>query len=218
MITADAVVLDVDDTLYLERDYVRSGFAHLEVWCRGTLGVDGVGDRAWDLFERGVRGSTLTDALAAAGVEVDVALRTRVVDQYRGHRPAIHLLPDAARCLDRLAPVLFLGAVTDGPAVSQRAKVEALGLGHWVREVVYSDELGLSKPDPRVFTRAAELVGPSAQRFVYVADNPAKDFAALDGLGWQGVRVRRAGSLHEHVATPAGVREIADLDELQVTP
>ena len=65
------VMLDVDDTLYLERDYVRSGFEAVAEWCRDEWGVADVGERAWALFLGGRRRTTLTDALAASGKTPD---------------------------------------------------------------------------------------------------------------------------------------------------
>ena len=46
-------VFDVDDTLYLERDYVRSGFHAVATWAEETLDVTGVFDTAWGLFLAG---------------------------------------------------------------------------------------------------------------------------------------------------------------------
>ena len=63
------VVLDIDDTLYLERDYVRSGFAAVGAWAQDELGVDGLGDRAWAAVEAGTRRTIFDEALAASGVE-----------------------------------------------------------------------------------------------------------------------------------------------------
>ena len=39
------VVFDVDDTLYLERDYVRSGFRAVGVWASRWLGLSGFAER-----------------------------------------------------------------------------------------------------------------------------------------------------------------------------
>ena len=35
----DVLVLDIDDTLYLERDYVRSGFKCVGEWVNDRLGL-----------------------------------------------------------------------------------------------------------------------------------------------------------------------------------
>lgn len=83
------VVLDIDDTLYLERDYVRSGFTAVGGWARDELGVDGLGERAWAVFEAGVRRTIFDEALAGAGVEATPDLVTRLAEVYRSHAPTI---------------------------------------------------------------------------------------------------------------------------------
>ena len=205
------LVLDVDDTLYLERDYVRSGFNHLDTWCRDHLGVAGVGGRAWALFKDGRRRTTITDALTDLGIDVDAKVRDLVVGEYQRHLPSIALLPDARALLDRWGADAPLAVVTDGPAVSQRAKCEALSLAAWTDRVVVTDEHGSSKPDLEVFRLAVHGWDLPPGSLVYVADNPAKDFQGPLALGWRAIRVRRPGSLHEGIPTPPGVREVTDL-------
>ncbi len=209
------VVLDVDDTLYLERDYVHSGFRAVGEWCQAELDVAGVADRAWELFLVGRRGSTLTDALVDQGVQVDDALRRRVIEIYRGHSPAIALLPDAEEFLKRFG-LSRLGVLTDGAASSQRAKCHALGLTSIAEPLVITAEHGTSKPDRavyRIFEHEWRLPGG---QLMYVADNPLKDFIAPVELGWQCIRVRRPDSLHAAIATPEGVTEIASLGALHL--
>ncbi|MEL7208731.1 MAG: hypothetical protein AAGK32_10970, partial [Actinomycetota bacterium] len=48
------MVFDIDDTLYLERDYVRSGFNAVGEHVESQFGTAGVGRRAWELFIEGV--------------------------------------------------------------------------------------------------------------------------------------------------------------------
>lgn len=51
-------------------------------------------------------------------------------------------------------------------------------------------------------------------RFVYVADNPGKDFIAPKELGWGAIRVRRPGGLHENVDGPGHLAgfEVSNLE------
>lgn len=205
-----AVVVDIDDTVYLERDYVRSGFAAVESLCRSRHGVGDVGNEAWRLFEAGVRRTTLSDALARVGA--DPALLAELIDVYRSHRPAINLLPDAAAFIHRVVGRLPLGVVTDGPARSQRAKCEALGMDAVADPLVVTEEHGSAKPDPAMFLRAADGWDVPPHQVVYVADNPAKDFSGPLALGWQAIRLRRPGSLHWAADTPAGIVEIDSFD------
>jgi putative hydrolase of the HAD superfamily len=211
------VVLDIDDTLYLERDYVRSGFAAAGTWAYHELGVVGFGERAWAAFEAGVRGTIFDEALAACGVEPEPGLVPRLVDVYRRHAPDIELLPDARAWLDSLGPDVAVAVVTDGPVASQQAKAGALGLARWADLVIFTETLGpgRGKPHPAAFEQLEREVGLSGAACAYVADNPAKDFGGPRRLGWRTVRVRRTGALH--AAAPSGEDvdvEITALDQL----
>lgn len=196
--TTPCVVFDVDDTLYLERDYVRSGFEAVGRWASVHLGLDGVGSAAWEAFCAGRRRTIFDDVLTAQGVR-DPEVVAAMVDVYRRHRPTIALEPDARQCLDELRGRAVLAVVTDGPRHSQRAKVSALGLPGRTSLVVVTEELGpgRGKPHPLAFEVVEARTGVRAEACTYVADNPTKDFAAPRALGWRTVRVRRPGSLHE---------------------
>jgi putative hydrolase of the HAD superfamily len=211
------VVLDIDDTLYLERDYVRSGFSAVGVWAQDELGVDGLGDRAWAAFEAGTRRTIFDEALAAAGIEATEDLVPRLVQVYRSHAPAIEMLTDARAWLDRLAPHVALAVVTDGPLASQRAKAEALLLSRWADLIVFTETLGSGrgKPHPAAFEQLEREVGLRGDRCAYVADNPAKDFVSPHRLGWRTVRVRRLGSLRADAPSGGDIdAEITSLDDL----
>jgi putative hydrolase of the HAD superfamily len=209
----ECVVFDLDDTLFLERDYVRSGFDAAGRWASAHLAIDGFAAAAWELFEHGVRGSTFDQALERCGATADANVVRSLVEAYRTHRPAIDLLPDARRAIGSLASVP-LAVVTDGPVPSQRAKADALGCTSWTRISVFTGELGedFGKPHPRGFEEVERTTGVHGAGCVYVADNPAKDFAGPKSLRWRTVRVRRRGSLHEGQPSDRDVDvEMADL-------
>jgi putative hydrolase of the HAD superfamily len=210
------LVFDVDDTLYLERSYVRSGFEAVHEFVVQEHRVGGFLERAWALFEGGSRGRIFDDVLASMGVDASPSLVNQLVACYRTHRPRIELLADARRCIEASFERYILAAVTDGPVESQRAKVRALELHTWLTQVILTAELGegFGKPHPRAFEQIARSVGAGTS-FVYVADNPRKDFGGPKSLGWTTVRVRRPQSLH--VAVPSGSEvdhEVEDLDAL----
>lgn len=210
------VVLDVDDTLYLERDYVHSGFRAVEA----SAGIPGFAAAAWALFEEGVRGDTFDRALATVGPPHDQVPVAELVGSYRRHAPAIDLATDARLLLDRLhRAAVPLAGVTDGPLESQQAKVAALRLADWSVRVIFTAAYGpgFAKPHPRAFAELAEQSGLAPQEHLYVADNPRKDFEGPQGLGWSTVRVRRPGSLHEQLETPESVdAEVRDLNGLAI--
>jgi len=213
-VTIRCVVFDVDDTLYLERDYVRSGFAAVGRLLAASHGYAEFEEAAWQRFEAGARGRIFDDVLQACGVVADI---DSLVTCYRRHEPAIELLPDARDCLERLAPEVSLAAITDGPADSQHAKLTALGVARWITLGIVTADLGegLGKPHPRSFELVEQHFGVPGHSCAYIGDNPRKDFAGAKPRGWTTVRVRRAGGLHFDAPSKPDVdREILDLTEL----
>jgi len=213
------VVFDIDDTLYLERDYVRSGFAAVGVWIEAQRGFRSFSDRCWIAFRSGRRQTIFDEVLASYGLDGDERddLVLELVERYRRHHPSITLLPDAGETIERLRDRHRLAALSDGPLDSQRAKVHALGLDARLDRIVLTGELGPSrgKPDPAGFEQIQAWADVAANRCVYVADNPLKDFEAPSELGWLTIRVRRVRGLHQHVPSGADVNvEVTTLDSL----
>ena len=209
------VVLDVDDTLYLERDYVRSGFNAVGEHLEREYGVEGFATEAWALFSDGVRGNTFDRALARLGFRgADVE---ELVEVYRQHKPAISLQSDACAFMEAVGGHVHLAVVTDGPINSQRNKIEALCLERWISELVVTGERGAEwhKPSPLAFKYLQEHFRRDPDQCVYIADNPTKDFQGPLGLGWRVIRVNRPGALHEQLADPSGIVSVKSFAGLE---
>jgi putative hydrolase of the HAD superfamily len=208
-----AVIFDLDDTLYSERDYVRSGFRAVAEWCAANLGIPASSGYAEleSLFERGVRQETFDQWLGSrnAASPERVAQLVRV---YREHEPAIRSFPEAAPLLQCLRTGHRLGLLSDGWLAVQRRKLSALGLAQHFDAIVFSDELGreLWKPHTRPFEVILQKLGCSAGEAVYVGDNPAKDFLGARRAGLATIWVRRSGAFYTgHI--PATPEHAADL-------
>jgi putative hydrolase of the HAD superfamily len=217
MSVVDCVVFDIDDTLYLEREYVRSGFRSVGEWVRRHLGIEDFTELACQAFERGVRRSTFNQVLKQRGIEPDPELIARLVDVYRAHQPDIELEADALTCLEALKGRVALASVTDGPLRSQEAKAATLDLARWMEPIVFTEELGsgFGKPHRRGFELVEKSVDCFGARCLYIADNPAKDFLGPKSLGWRTIRVRREEGLHAAVGSGPDVdAEMPDLGGL----
>ncbi len=206
MVVVEGVVFDIDDTLYLERAFVQSGFRHV-AGLIGAVSNHGTGelfDHLWDGFTNGLRGSAFDDLLAR--FPTDAMTVDALVLAYRTHRPDISLEPEARALLDdlRKAP-RPVGVISDGPAEMQANKVAALGLNGLADPIVLTGGWGADygKPHPRAFRfveQAWELSGPA---LMYIADNPRKDFVTPRRRGWKTVRLRLEGQLHGGEDPPA---------------
>jgi putative hydrolase of the HAD superfamily len=204
------IVFDLDDTLYLERDFVLSGFAAVDRWLASERGIAGFGERAGRLFGEGARGRIFDTVLGELGLDAAPAEVERLVAIYREHAPTLTLLPDSEAALAWATPVFQLGLITDGYAAVQRRKIRALDLEPRIACRIVTDDWGREcwKPSPEPYRRVmAHFPGPAAG-YVYLGDNPRKDFLAARALGWRTIRVRRPGG--EHTAYLATAEEDAE--------
>ena len=212
-----AVIFDLDDTLYPEREYAFSGFAAVAEAFEQRLGESAeVAAQMRRLFDTEHRPRVFNALLARRGVTEDQQLIEAMIETYRHHRPTISLYPDAAAALARLRGAGKLGLITDGPAVSQGAKIDALSIESFFDEIILTADLGpgLGKPHPRAFELMRERLAVDHKSCTYVADNPSKDFVAPGALGWRTVRITRADGIYRDAEPAEGGMPDATLSTL----
>lgn len=199
------LVFDLDDTLYLERDFARSGFAAAGGWLERTYGEGGLAPICEALLEGGRRGSIFNEALGLMGIEASEGLVANLVRIYRSHEPAIRLCPDVEQFLNARPAGFTAGMITDGPAATQYAKFRALELDAWIGKVVYTHALGpgFGKPSARPFEMLELWAPPDRFTLVYVADNPLKDFVTPRARGWRTIQIDREVKIHKVSAPDA---------------
>jgi putative hydrolase of the HAD superfamily len=219
-LSGHVVVLDLDDTLYLEKEFVRSGFAAVGSWMRTEHGIAGFGSACTRLFDTGIRGTIFDHALKALHPAIPPVAVSDLVEIYRRHPPQIALADDAVRFLPRLRCVAS-ALISDGPFVSQSNKVAALDLERHIGKLILTAALpaGCGKPSPAAFEMVETWSQRSSAEHVYIADNPAKDFIAPRRRGWLTVQIQRPGRIHVGEAPTsahAAVHAIESLDEIQL--
>lgn len=219
------IVFDMDDTLYPEADFVRSGHRAVAERVWQDLRVD-IEPELRRRFAAGQRGDLMSAALAALDVEAPQNYVDRVlVPVYREHVPAISPHVETVPVLTELrARGHRLALLSDGWAAVQRRKLAALELAQLFDEVVITDELGRDawKPSPIGFKRILTAMRVSGESAIYVSDNPQKDFAGPHRLGMRTMRIVRPSTEHGEALAPASdhqpQRMIRALHELLAAP
>lgn len=202
------IIFDLDDTLYLEKDYVRSGFKAVAAYLKN----DDYAARLWEHFEEGK--PAVDELLSEIGREHDKA---EVLEVYRNHKPDIHLYDGIAELMSKLSQNgIRIGIITDGRPEGQRNKIEALGLEELVDDIIITDELGgvqFRKPCDIAFRIMQTRWRLPASEMIYIADNPVKDFQAPRQLGMKSMWFKNTeglNTIHEELDIP----QIWDISEL----
>jgi putative hydrolase of the HAD superfamily len=214
--SADCFIFDLDDTLYPERSFVESGFRHIDELLRELTGRSLAPemmerfDRRENVFDWVLRGLRLPKAFS----------KEWLLHEYRSHVPTIDLGEGAKELLDQLrAADVRIGLMTDGRSISQRNKIEALGLGAYLSDILISEEFGSEKPHPRNYRFFADKYPDSS--FTFIGDNTSKDFIVPAQLGWRTICLRCSGrNIHvqDLSAYPRPDHVVSSLAEIRVLP
>lgn len=190
---AEAVIFDLDDTLYSEKDYVRSGY---EAVAAAFPQIENMAQKLWRAFEK--RQPAIDVVLATEGFAVPEN-KEKALHLYRSHLPHIDLYPGVELLLQRLALQKKLGLITDGRPEGQRAKIRALGIEGYFQRIIVTDELGgpdFRKPNDVAFCLMQQALDVPFEKMVYIGDNAKKDFAAPQALGMQAIHFKNQDGLY----------------------
>ena len=189
-----AVIFDMDDTLYGEKEYVRSGYDKI---AQIIPQVENAGEKLWKLFEE--KKPAIDELLKQVGLDSE-ELKQECLHAYRYQEPDIHLYPGVEQMLKNLrSQGYLLGVITDGRPDGQRAKIKALGLEVLVDHVLVTDEFGgaqFRKPNKIAFETMREKLGVEYSRMCYVGDNVNKDFIAPQQLGMRSIWFKNPDGLY----------------------
>ena len=203
------VVFDLDDTLYDEVDYCRSGFtasAEFVANLPGAPTAKRIFDCFWKQFTAGNRTKTFNTALEELGIDYDEKLIRELVKVYRNHTPKITLPADSRNVLCQLKDKYTLALLTDGFLPAQQLKVQALGLEKYFKCIIYTEQLGRNcwKPSPAGFEKLMQDLNARPETISFVADNEKKDFIAPNKLGFLAIQIIRPGGIHTESSQESG--------------
>ena len=168
-----AVLFNLDDTLYPEQEYRSSGLRHLSQLLSES---DGLLDLLVEF-----------DHSSANPVK---EMAKVLLAEYRGHRPEITLYPETPAVLDELGRGYRLGLVTNDTAGSQQRKIDALAIAPWFHHVTIAQPPHL-KPTRRPYLDTLEALGVQASEAVFVSSDRTGDLFGASRIGMHSVQVAR---------------------------
>jgi putative hydrolase of the HAD superfamily len=148
------------------------------------------------------------------GADADVEPVERLAAKHWAYPPGA-LFPDVKPALEELAGRYRLGVIANQPS-SVRGAMERDGLVGFFEVWGVSDDLGLQKPDPRLFAHVLYLAGVAPPRALMVGDRLDYDVRPAKGTGMRAVWVLRGEAPDEPTRDQLAEADAAihTLDEL----
>lgn len=204
------IAFDLDDTLYKERDFVASGYRAV---ARALADADDAfyyDEMVHVMANAPVNPfDSLAEYLVNRSIQQSISHNFDIpwmVTTYRNHFPDNKADDALAILTDLIAKGYRIGIITDGRAVTQSNKIKALGLDRLIapENISISEIIGGEKYTPIPFQRMMKL-NADIKRFIYVGDNPMKDFLWPNRLGWTTIQLNDDGrNVHsQQVALPS---------------
>jgi len=177
------VVFDLDDTLYKEIDYLKSAYRFIaEKLQTEHYSAENLYSVMLEAYDNGQNAFSIVKSALNVDTPIEILLHW-----YRTHVPNITLPEGSKNLLNFLkSKNIPIGILTDGRSVTQRNKIKSLCLTRYIpgQNVVISEEFGSEKPSEKNY-RYFETLYPGISNYMYVGDNPRKDFIAPNRLGWK---------------------------------
>lgn len=206
------IVFDLDDTLYNEIDFVKSGLRSVSTLFDNS---NDVYDALINIYELNGSGKIFDTFLNSYQSTITV---NDCIEQYRNHLPDISMTESTKQLLGHLSKIHTLGLLTDGNADTQKNKFKALDLDPYFDLAIFSGDHQLSKPDLRLFNMF-ETHFSTESNFYYIADNPKKDFYGPNQLGWTSIQILNPVGIYRNIVPKDGYNASLILNSLDdLTP
>jgi putative hydrolase of the HAD superfamily len=220
LLVLDAVVFDLDDTLHDDTLSLQEAARHVAATCFDDPRLGGqVAEayvsrlqRFWDDITGGAVAERVTGlrerlwSSALRGVSgADPELGARCAEASERYRREHFVLWDGVRELlsDLRAHGSRLALLSNGFAETHREKIELLALDPFFDVSIVSDEVGMVKPEPRIFRLVSERLDVAPERTTMVGDRFEKDIEGAQGVGMRTLWVNvRGESRREGVTLP----------------
>ena len=189
-----AVFIDLDDTISDETAHMRGAYRKSFSLLKKPLSQQAV-ERVLrefqvittDLYERNAwdeipREQRWAGALENAGVSDVGIVDDLIAGYFRNYYEGVRFLPGAERLLDT-ASQFRTCLITNGTTEYQWGKLRKLGLDGRIDHILVSEDIGVRKPDRRIFDQALELTGAEPAEAVMIGDSLQADIAGAGALG-----------------------------------
>ena len=113
---------------------------------------------------------------------------------------------------------IILGIITNGPSKHQWTKISNLKLNSWIpkERVIISADVGVAKPNKKIFDLAQSKVSGGEHEYYYVGDSFLNDIVGAKNAGWKSIwyNHRKRVADNESVTSDFVIENEEDLTQL----
>ncbi|MBJ6143057.1 HAD family hydrolase [Hymenobacter sp. BT559] len=223
------ILFDLDDTLF---DHIGTARATLAATAAGRPALQGVPvedlyGRYSELLEE-LHSQVMTGRISylearqqrfarlLAPYEPTVsaeAVREFAQHYYGRYQQLRRPVAGALALLQALKPAYKIGIVTNNRLAEQQEKLRYLGMSELVDALITSEEIGVPKPDVRIYQVALARLKASPAQTVMVGDNWQADVVGALAVGIRPLWLNRTGAVRPlpHVAEVTSLEPLADV-------
>jgi len=172
----------------------------------------------WKLYREGkidkesLRYNRLEDTFKRISFQANSTLINKLSDDYIAYLSSFnHLFSDAVDVLRYLQPNYQLHIITNGFQEAQKSKLRNSNIHHFFKSVTDSEEVGVKKPDPKIFSHALSKVNATPETSIMIGDNIEADIEGAINFGMEAIHFNY---LKTTVNQP--VKQINNLIELKL--
>ncbi|TYA53266.1 YjjG family noncanonical pyrimidine nucleotidase [Formosa maritima] len=159
-----------------------------------------------------LRYNRLNDTFNKISFRADSTLIDKLSIDYIAYLTSFnHLFDDTLEVLNYLKPKYNLHIITNGFQEVQESKLKNSNIHHFFKSVTDSEQVGVKKPNPKIFNHALKKVNANPKTSIMIGDNLEADIFGALGIGMEAIYFNYLKD-----PTQQQVNQINNLNELKL--
>jgi len=189
ILRTEAVIFDLDDTLYPENEYVVSAYREISNIVAKDFNQDSneIFHKLMSFRKEHGDSNVLQRLMGYLGKPHSVSyIHDVLVPAYRNCECNLNLLKDAKELLEILEGKVLLGIITNGGSYTQRNKIRLLNIENKFDSIIITGEHFTKefwKPDSKPFELCINQLNINPSKGIYVGNNPRFDVNGAHKVG-----------------------------------